>query len=106
MRKNYNKLVRDQIPQIIRSEGRACASETMDSDEYRRALLEKLVEEANEVANATSETLATELADVLEVIDTVIKVYGFSPEEIKSMQMERRIKRGSFEKKLKLIWTD
>ena len=50
--KTYNKLVRDRIPEIIAAEGRQYATETMADTEYRQALLVKLVEEAQEVADA------------------------------------------------------
>lgn len=106
MRKTYNKLVRDQIPEIIRLEGRKCATQVMEADEYRHALLEKLVEEANEVAMATPDTVKTELADLLEVVDTLLKMFEFSLEDIELIQTELRLKRGGFQKKLKLLWTE
>jgi predicted house-cleaning noncanonical NTP pyrophosphatase (MazG superfamily) len=34
MRKEYNKLVRDRIPEIIRESGRECAVEVMSDSEY------------------------------------------------------------------------
>ena len=52
MRKEYNKLVRDRIPEIIRRDGRNCEIATISEDEYLQALREKLVEEAQEAAEA------------------------------------------------------
>ena len=75
MRKVYDKLVRDRIPDIIRQSGSECATETFSPDEFRRALRDKLVEEAREAANASDDDLLTELADV-EVVVLVAPVCG------------------------------
>ena len=53
MRTHFNKLVRDRIPEIIRAESRECGTETLSDGEYRAALKEKLVEEAQEASEAT-----------------------------------------------------
>ena len=71
-RKIYNKLVRDRIPEIIAADGRQFATEIMNEDEYRRALLAKLVEEAQEVASAEVDEIAKEIADLCEVIDALV----------------------------------
>jgi predicted house-cleaning noncanonical NTP pyrophosphatase (MazG superfamily) len=69
-RRIYKKLVRDLIPDIIRQDGHACAVESLDEDAFRRALRAKLVEEAREAAHAKDDDdLATELADLQEVVD-------------------------------------
>ncbi|MDP3985475.1 MAG: nucleoside triphosphate pyrophosphohydrolase [bacterium] len=44
----YNKLVRDKIPDIIRSHGRHPEMRILSDDEYRKFLRLKLVEEAGE----------------------------------------------------------
>jgi len=72
MRRDYNKLVRDRIPEIIRSGGKQCGIETMPEAEYRQALLQKLVEEAQEARQAAPDELITELADLQEVIAALL----------------------------------
>jgi predicted house-cleaning noncanonical NTP pyrophosphatase (MazG superfamily) len=63
-RKLYDKLVRDWIPEIIHQSGGNCATETFSDDSaFRRALLDKLVEEASEAATASDADLAAKLAD-------------------------------------------
>jgi len=106
MRKEYNKLIRDEIPRIIRENGRECAIETMQDAEYRRALLEKLIEEANEVAEADPHKLAVELADLYEVIDATMAAHGLEREVVLAEQRKRRVERGGFEKRLRLLWTE
>jgi predicted house-cleaning noncanonical NTP pyrophosphatase (MazG superfamily) len=48
MRVDYNKLVRDRIPEIIGSHGDRAVTRVLDEADYREALPAKLVEEAQE----------------------------------------------------------
>ena len=105
MRQIYNKLVRDRIPEIIRATGRDCGIEIMPLAEYRQALLEKLVEEAQEASQAHAETLATELADLYEVIDAVIEAYDLDRGALLRNQLSRHEQRGGFGKRIRLLWT-
>jgi len=45
----YGKLVRDNIPEIIRADSQIPNVRTMETDEYRRELLYKLIEESEEL---------------------------------------------------------
>ena len=105
-RKTYNKLVRDRIPDIIRSERRDCGTEIMAESDYRRALVQKLVEEAQEVADAAPDKLVAELADLLEVFDAVRSANGIRQEDILAVQRERRTQRGGFDERIRLLWAD
>lgn len=102
----YNKLIRDRIPDIIEAEGKCYRVETMTEIEYRQALLAKLSEEAQEASAASAEQLVTELADLYEVIDAVMAAYGIEPSTVLNVQAERRNKRGGFGKRLKLLWVE
>ena len=106
MRKKYHKLVRDKIPEIIQQSGLKCETLTLSESEYRQALREKVVEEAQEIAVADEENLITELADIYEVIDAIIETYGINRELIIAEQMRRRQERGGFQKRIKLLWTE
>jgi len=101
-----DKLVRDLIPEIILREGHTCGIEIVDEGSFRRALRDKLVEEAREAAEATDDDLATELADLQEVIDAVIQTHGLSREAVSSIQQQRREERGGFVRRLRLCWTE
>ena len=90
MRTEYNKLVRDKIPEIIRNSGNHCEISTLNGAEYIKALRQKLVEEANEAATATPDELAQELANVLEVVDTLIAAAKIEPEKVREIQKEKR----------------
>jgi predicted house-cleaning noncanonical NTP pyrophosphatase (MazG superfamily) len=106
MRKEYDKLVRDRIPEIIRQDGRQCGVEVMPEDEYVQALKDKLVEEAKEAAAAGSDDLVKELADLYEVVDALMAACGIDRESVVAKQEERRQSRGGFDQRLRLLWTD
>lgn len=104
--KNYNKLVRDRIPEIIAADGRQFGTEIISDDEYRRALLAKLIEEAQEVAAADRDELVKEIADLYEVIDALLIAFDLDREAVLATQQKRRDERGGFEKRVKLLWTE
>jgi predicted house-cleaning noncanonical NTP pyrophosphatase (MazG superfamily) len=66
--------------------------------------LDKLVEEANEALAAAPDDLITELADIHEVIDAIVAAYAVDRNLLRDEQLRRRAERGSFEKKLRLLW--
>ena len=63
---SYEKLVRDRIPEILDQKGVPHVSYVASPERFRKELIRKLNEEANEFAEASS---VEELADVLEGID-------------------------------------
>lgn len=102
----YNKLIRDRIPEIIKLGGKQAQIEVMSEAEYRNALLEKLVEEAQEATKASDVELVTEIADLYEVIDAVLVAWEVPREDMLQIQKERRMQCGGFERRLKLLWTE
>ncbi len=106
VRTYHDKLVRDAIPEIIRAAGGSCVTATMDEPEYRRALRDKLVEEAREAAAAHPRDLVAELADLCEVIDAVLDSHGIDCEALRAEQARRRAERGGFTQRLRLLWTE
>ena len=105
-KKYYNKLVRDLIPEIIAADGRQCATEIMNDEEFRQALLVKLVEEAEEVVDAEHGDMVKEIADLYEVIDALLIAFDLNKETIFATQKKRYEEHGGFEKRIKLLWTD
>ena len=95
----YHKLVRDRIPEIIESDGKICDWETLSDADYLRLLEEKLNEELAEYQQSKS---LEELADLLEVIQAVLKARGWTWEELEQVRAEKAAKRGGFEKKILL----
>jgi len=105
MRKVYNKLVRDRIPDIIQAAGQECAIETMEEEEFHQALRAKLVEEAQEASAATSTELVAELADLCEVMDSLMVAYGIDREAVLAEQKRRQLERGGFSRRIRLLWS-
>ena len=101
-----NKLIRDYIPQLISESENQLKIEQLSDLEYQQALRLKLVEEATEVKNAIDkEELIEEIADLYEVIDTIITFNNLNPQDILTKQQEKREQKGGFKQKLKLSYT-
>ena len=101
MEQIYNKLVRDNIPDIIKKNGGEPYIRTLDDFEYKKELEKKLYEEYNEVLNASNkEEKIEELADMLEIISALAKVEGKSLEDVISCAKQKSIKRGAFDNKI------
>ncbi len=94
------KLVRDRIPEIIRSEGRRPVTHVLDEAGYREALLAKLIEEAQEASRATADGLPGELADVLEVLRALTATAGMSWAQLLALADDKRSQRGGFGRKI------
>ena len=85
--KTYHKLVRDRIPEIIEADGKTCICETLSDEDYISLLDQKLNEE---------------LADLLEVMQAVVKAHGWTLGELEQVRADKAAKRGGFEKKILL----
>lgn len=98
--KIFNKLVRDQIPQIIKSSGGIPVTRVLDSDEVFKYLKEKLFEETQEfLLNDNIE----ELSDVYEVLLAILEERKISFEEFEKIRLKKSLKNGKFEKNIFLI---
>lgn len=100
----YNKLVRDKIPQIIEANGNSCEIKILDDEAYEQALKFKLIEEMNEVQEAkTDEELIEELADLQEVLSSLVASKGYSQEQFIKVVNKKKDKRGGFRDKVFLV---
>lgn len=100
MEKVYNKLVRDNIPEIIEHNGGTPVYRILSEEEYWEYLLKKDTEELLEVQSAlTIEERKKELADKLELIT---EFNGFSLEDIIEEADRKKAKNGGFQKRLLL----
>jgi len=94
----YNKLVRDNIIQIIQSKGQTASFHIAGTDEeYWMKLKEKLLEEVNELLQDES---MGEVADVLEVLEAMCAYKGFSKLEVEEVKNKKLEERGGFEKRI------
>lgn len=97
--KTYHKLVRDRIPEIIEADRKTCICETLSDEDYISLLDQKLNEELAEYQESKS---LEELADLLEVIQAVVKARGWTLQELERVRADKATKRGGFEKRILL----
>ena len=103
MEKIYNKLVRDNIPDIILSNGETPITRILSSVEYKQELEKKLYEEYQEVLNTTNTNdRIEELADMLEIIISLAKLENKSLDDVIEVAKTKREKRGGFEERIYL----
>lgn len=103
-RYNYNKLVRDKIPEEIDSQiGRKCKYRILNDEEYLKELNRKVLEEANEFIEENS---IEELGDLMEVINAIMKLKGYSMEDVNEVMKIKEKKKGAFNNKIFLEYVD
>lgn len=91
------KLIRDKIPEQIKESGRLPITHLAAGQEYRQALLQKLNEEAQEVGQAQGkEAIIEEIADVLEVLGTIMGLEKINPADVNAKQKQKREEKGGF----------
>ena len=98
----YDKAIRDKIPEIIQKDGHSCNVETLSDEEFLEHLEKKLSEEVAEYQNDKN---PEELADILEVIYRIAQLEGVSKEELEKIRIKKSEERGGFEKNLFLMDT-
>ena len=95
--KIYNKLVRDKIPEIIINNKEKPIFRILGEEEYKKELDKKLLEEVNEYLKDDN---IEEIADILEVIYSILEVKKITREEIENLRRIKSEKRGNFSKKI------
>ena len=96
----YNKLVRDNIPEIIEKEGKKVTTKILNDKEYREKLNRKLQEEVKEYLEDNN---VEELADIVEVIYGILNSMNVSVQEFEEVRKGKADKKGGFEKRIYLI---
>ena len=91
------KLVRDNIPEIIRAEGRAVKTRIADNREYVELLRLKLQEEVTEYIGSRN---PEELADVLEVIRALAEHHLDDFSNLETLRREKARVRGAFKARI------
>lgn len=95
----YNKLVRDNIPKIIKDQGKKAKTRILSDEDYKKQLQRKLVEETNEfIANGD----VTELADIVEVVRAILVFEGVGFDEFEAIRQNKASRNGRFNNKILL----
>jgi len=103
VKKVYNKLVRDRIPEIIQASGKTAAVRIADEVEYKRLLQQKLMEEVNEYIKSSE---SEELADIIEVVAALGRIRGLSFADLEQLAEKKRKDRGGFVERIVLLSVD
>ena len=93
MSREYDKLVRDRVPAVVRENGERPVTHRVDGDAYRDRLADKLVEEAEEYAESRD---VEELADVLDVVAAIREARDVDAEELAEPRAAKAAERGRF----------
>ncbi|MDX1700223.1 MAG: nucleoside triphosphate pyrophosphohydrolase [Melioribacteraceae bacterium] len=100
----YNKLVRDGIPAIIEAGNKKYTMNILENPQYEVEIKRKLDEELQDYQQASSnEEAIEELADLLELIKTVLPLHDSNMEKLENVRLAKREKRGGFDKGYYLI---
>ena len=100
MERVYNKLVRDKIPNIIKSKGENPVTKILNDSEFKDELEKKLYEEYKEVIESTGDDRVEELADMIEVVRALAKLENKTLNDIILIADQKSEKRGAFEEKI------
>lgn len=95
----YNKLIRDNIPEIIEKSGKKYDIETLNDVDYLSYLNKKISEEVNEYLESGE---IEELTDIEEIIRAILDVKNVTYEEFEKIRLNKVEKNGAFKRKLLL----
>lgn len=95
--KVYNKLVRDNIPDIILKDNELPTTRILNDDEYIQELNKKLTEEVNEYLKDNN---IEEMVDILEVIRAILDYNEVSYDDIEEKRVKKAKKRGAFKERI------
>ena len=99
----FDKAIRDKIPEIIKESGKNCNVKKLTDSEFLTQLEKKLVEELSEYQESKN---VEELADILEVIYRISELKGITSDELDCIKNEKAKKRGKFDDNLFLVDAD
>ena len=104
------KLVRDKVVKKCLDDEEVLHTEyrILDKQEFRRELLRKVHEEADEIPlddNQSDESLK-ELADLQEVVDTLRQDFGFSTEQVQEEMARKKQDKGGSDKRHYIEYND
>ena len=91
------KLVRDNIPDIINSDGKECKYHYAGEEEFKTYLFEKLREELVEFFEKPS---VEEAADMYEAFTEILFVHGIQLDAVKNYAEFKRYDRGGFQARI------
>lgn len=92
------KLVRDQVPRLVREAGHQVQFREAAPAERPAYLKRKVADEAAELLAADPGQEREEVADLLEALETLLRVRGYDRDDLKLVKEAKRKRRGGFER--------
>jgi predicted house-cleaning noncanonical NTP pyrophosphatase (MazG superfamily) len=104
----YNKLVRDNIPAIIKSKHETCEVRPItDAQEFQQELLKKIKEEAASLSMArTPEEFLEEYADLMVVLEEVVHQLGLTADDLHAAREANVLRKGRYKHQHFLVWSE
>jgi predicted house-cleaning noncanonical NTP pyrophosphatase (MazG superfamily) len=93
----HNKLVRDKIPDLIKTKGQKAVIHIASDEEYWQRLKEKLQEEVKEFCESENQE---EIADILEVLNAICDFKNINKDHLELLRQQKAEIRGSFKDKI------
>jgi len=97
----FDKLVRKNIPNLIKQTDQVTSVKSLSKRDYKQQLKRKLFEEVQEFNRKPSEE---EFADILEVLECLKTEYKLNSKKIDSIKSKKKTMLGSFSKDAFLEW--
>ena len=91
MTEEFDKLLRDEIPRIIKENEETPITHSVEGEEYSERLDEKLAEKVTEYLESGE---VKELADILEVLHAIREERGVSLESLRNKRRQKAEQRG------------
>lgn len=102
----YNKLVWDNVPDLIKEKGKECEVRTLDDEEFEIELMKKVEEEASALPETASrQELIDELADVVTCVEYIKSIKKITELELADALERHARRKGRFENKSYLVWS-
>lgn len=99
----FNKIIRDKLYLSLPQKCLSIDQTTLDKESFKSALIEKLQEEMEEIADAKSSSeFKEELADVLEVLHGLARNEGIAFNEIETIRKAKHEKKGGFKTPIRI----
>ncbi len=91
------RLVRDQVPKLVKEAGFDLTFRRLEGEDKPRFLKQKIAAEAAELEKADLAREKEEVADVLEALEAFLVSRGFDREDLRRVKDAKRKRRGAFE---------
>lgn len=104
----YNKLIRDNIPDIIKAKHEACEVRPItDMQEFQQELFKKIKEEATSLSmSRTKDEFLEEYTDLMIVLETIMEQLEISSGEVQKVREENLLRKGHYKHQHFLSWSE